>query len=80
MAPHNPDLEVRWLVHTPAGPVVVKVQTRDRQYVATLVGSPGEFSDFGYVTADTAEQAVELVIDAIGATSVIPLPPHHRAR
>jgi hypothetical protein len=72
----DPDLEVRWLVHTPAGPRMVSVRTRSGEYVATVIGEP----DHGKhrVVAATAEAALAGLVELVRGTAVIELPPRTR--
>jgi hypothetical protein len=77
---HENDLEVRWLVHTPVGPLVVKVGTRNGRYVATLVGPPDSLRDCGHAEGSTAYEAVSGLVERVSGTAVIPLPPRDRRR
>lgn len=72
----DPDLEVRWLVHTPAGPRVVSVRTRSGEYVATVIGEPDQSQH--RIVAATADEALAELVEVLGGTATIALPPHTR--
>jgi hypothetical protein len=71
------ELEVRWLVDTPAGPVVVRVQTHSGRFVASLDAPPPALRFVTWTTGHSADEALRRMIDEISGTGAIPL---HRPR
>jgi hypothetical protein len=76
----DPDLEVRWLVHTANGPRIISVQTRSGEYVATVIGLAEPDQPRHRTVAATAEGARDELVQILGGTATIPLPPHSRGR
>jgi hypothetical protein len=69
----NSRLEVRWLVHTPHGPVLVSVQWRAGEYLATLIAPPPTLAQVGHLTRPTVEAALAAMAEAVGGTAVVPV-------
>lgn len=73
------DLEVRWLVHTATGPRLVNVRTLAGRYTAFEVSPVAPGDKPVHVTAESAEAALAAIVEQLGGTAAIPLPPRaHR--
>lgn len=70
----EPDLEVRWLVHTPTGPRLVSVRTRAGRYTALDVSPVPAGVQPVHVTAESAADALAKIVDKLGGTAAFPLP------